>query len=424
MSDVDITSGGLISVSAPLLREQADALMRASSLLADAHDALVRATGALAANPYAGGEVGTALSASQAATRSSIRSQELGDGLRYVADTYECVEWEAARLAHAAANPQLADVYAQRQLEVAANNEAAFVHMWWLRDGDRSEDPLSQIGRELLADGAVFGHLADGLAPPVESYWWQEIGAATLGSLGRMPPGYVANIRSDGNVKARLVRETNPNAEAQDIGSMLTHLPSGADVSITTYEYAGGEREHVLAIGGTENWWPIDSPHVLDLTSNLELYLAGDSSLREAVGHAMAAAGVLETERITEIGYSQGAMGVLAEASDQRFNITQVITVGSPQDAWLPEYVQHVDLSHYNDPVAMLAIGGWGVSGLAQRDITIRAPGGHGPRDYRNTADKADGSGDPRVEELHEQWQRFGDAESVTRRDYELERTK
>lgn len=437
MSEIEIGSGGKIAVSVALLRDQAAALARVHDRLGLVADSLASAGGALA---FLGDS--DAFVASATARALCERGEAFRAGLEQAADTYEYAEWMATAEAHSGVDGAIASAYGQRLAQAEASAPAVFRGAQQLFAG-RGSDPLAAVGQELLVNGTTrFALLAALFAQTQDSGSWSPTlltSAAPAGQsfvpnalhlpstqgatrTGRAEPGVFSPVGTDAAVAARLVSERPVTPQALDLGGMLDTLPAGADVSITSYEFDGG-REHILAIHGTDNWLPLGSDDVLDLESNLELFLAQDSALREAVGQAMADTGVLSTERVTVVGYSQGAMGALAEASDQRFAIGEVITLGSPQDLWLPDHVRHVDLAHLNDPVAALAAAGWATSGLGGRDLTIRGAGGHGTGTYRETARKADATNDPRIRQLHSDWQRFGDAKAAVRREYELERT-
>ncbi len=436
MSEVEIGSGGRIAVSVPLLREQAGVLNTVRARLENVAESLAAAGRELSVI----GETG-AFAACDSARTLVDRGEALCSGLGQAADTYEYAEWMATAEAHQVADVAKARALEQELARADAADPEGFARAQRLFNGQEG-DPLSVVGRELLADGTTpFALLAVLLARTNQPGSWGQTRSvsvipASAGLLssalrlasaqpairaGRVEPGVVSPVDTDADVAATHVGERAIEPHALNLAGMLDTLPAGADLSVTSYEFEAG-REHIIAIGGTENWWPVGSDDVLDLDSNLELFFAQESALRAAVAQAVADAGVLPTEPVTVVGYSQGAMGALAEASDQRLNVGEVITLGSPQDHWLPERVRHVDLAHLSDPVAALAVGGWATSGLGRRDVTVRGAGGHGLGTYRETARKADASGDPRIRQLHDDWQRFGDAKTAVRREYELER--
>lgn len=438
MSEIEIGSGGRVRVSVPLLREQAAVLRGVRDRLYLIAESLARA-----AHEAAMLGASSAYTVRDAAYSAASRGAALSAGLEQAADTYEYAEWMVATEAHRAVDLLAARTYDGQLADAAAKDPADYDRARQLVDG-RGLDPLAEVGHELLAGRVTpFGLIGAFMTRMPESARWlpaKVVSAPVAGSAflpgglrlpstspavptGSALPGVVSPVATGAAVAATRVSAAEVAAHPMTLEAMVSQVRAEVDMSITSYEFAG-HREHIVAIDGTEFWSPIGSDDVLDLGSNLELFLAQESSLRTAIEQAMADAGVLSTDPVTIIGFSQGAMGALAEAFDQRYAIVDAVTFGSPQDLWLPAHVRHVDLAHAQDPVAALAGGGWATSGRGQRDITIRGDGSHKREQYRETARKADASGDPRIEQLHGDWQRFGDAKSAVRRDYELQRRR
>lgn len=125
-----------------------------------------------------------------------------------------------------------------------------------------------------------------------------------------------------------------------------------------------------VALPSTQEWltWLSgnDGGAVNDLDSNLALMFtpALQTQYERAVMEAMAAAGVGKNDPVMLVGFSQGGIMAarLAANSQSGFNITGVLTVGSPvHDIDIPavsrtgEPVHVVTVQHQSDPVPALS---------------------------------------------------------------------
>lgn len=127
-------------------------------------------------------------------------------------------------------------------------------------------------------------------------------------------------------------------------------------VRITMVEKPGEPPAYIISIPGTTRWLPDGAANPTDLTGNLELAGGNLSTAAEAVRLAMENAGIPEGSPVMLSGHSQGGMIAAALASDagftDRFNVTNVVTFGSPVDsAPIPPSIDVLALQHAGDPV-------------------------------------------------------------------------
>ena len=133
-------------------------------------------------------------------------------------------------------------------------------------------------------------------------------------------------------------------------------------VRITTIEKPGEPPAYIVSIPGTTRWEPDGAANPADLTGNLELAGGNLSTAAEAVRLAMEQANIPEGAPVMLSGHSQGGMIAAALASDSsftdRFNVTNVVTFGSPVDSTpIPPAIDVLALQHAGDPVPKVDLG-------------------------------------------------------------------
>ncbi|WP_157366389.1 hypothetical protein [Arthrobacter sp. Soil763] len=143
-----------------------------------------------------------------------------------------------------------------------------------------------------------------------------------------------------------------------------------AAVRITTVHKPGQADAYIVSIPGTTRWYPDGAANPTDLTGNLELAGGNLSTAAGAVRLAMENAGIPPGSPVMLSGHSQGGMIAAALASDgsftDRFNVTNVVTFGSPVDsAPIPAGIDVLALQHAGDPVPRVDLG----------DLTVGAGG-------------------------------------------------
>ncbi|MFF2347964.1 hypothetical protein [Pseudarthrobacter sp. NPDC058119] len=127
-------------------------------------------------------------------------------------------------------------------------------------------------------------------------------------------------------------------------------------VRIVAVRKPGESPAYIVSIPGTTRWLPDGAANPTDLTGNLELAGGNLSTAAEAVRMAMERAGIPEGAPVMLSGHSQGGMIAAALAADSRFtdrfNVTNVVTFGSPVDsAPIPPSIDILALQHAGDPV-------------------------------------------------------------------------
>ncbi|WP_285250539.1 hypothetical protein [Pseudarthrobacter sp. fls2-241-R2A-168] len=127
-------------------------------------------------------------------------------------------------------------------------------------------------------------------------------------------------------------------------------------VRINRIEKPGEPPAYIINIPGTTRWMPDGAANPTDLTGNLQLAGGNLSTAAEAVRLAMEQAGIPEGAPVMLSGHSQGGMIATALASDagftDRFNVTNVVTFGSPVDSTqIPSSIDVLALQHAGDPV-------------------------------------------------------------------------
>ena len=135
-----------------------------------------------------------------------------------------------------------------------------------------------------------------------------------------------------------------------------------AAVRITTVHKPGEPDAYIISIPGTTRWYPDGAANATDLTGNLELAGGNLSTAAQAVGLAMENADIPPGAPVLLSGHSQGGMIAAALASDKsftdRFNVTNVVTFGSPVDsAPIPSRIDVLALQHASDPVPKVDLG-------------------------------------------------------------------
>lgn len=150
-----------------------------------------------------------------------------------------------------------------------------------------------------------------------------------------------------------------------------------AGVRITAVHKPGEPDAYIVSIPGTTRWYPDGAANATDLTGNLELAGGNLSTAAQSVRLAMEKAGIPDGAPVMLSGHSQGGMIAAALAADGsftgRFNVTNVVTFGSPVDsAPIPSRIDVLALQHAGDPVPKVDLAdltlGQGVTLSASQD--------------------------------------------------------
>ena len=219
-------------------------------------------------------------------------------------------------------------------------------------------------------------------------------------------------------------------AAPASLSDAISRIPfgEGPQVRVERYVLADGSARVVAYVDGTRPGRPDTEPW--DMRSNVQAYLRREESdSYKATVAALRAAGVDEKTPVDLVGYSQGGMNVDLIAQSGAFTVQGVYTIGSPVEPALPGDVMHVAVRHTDDPVAGLAGGGRpDGSGSAQSVVITRAavPGhgidagmpAHRFGEYRETVQRAEQSGDPRMTAIRDRFAAYDGASLIDATDF------
>lgn len=174
----------------------------------------------------------------------------------------------------------------------------------------------------------------------------------------------IAGLGQDGTVHA--TKQGTTKGGQQDLASIIKGISSieaSRDHSgVKIVEVAGPPRAWIVEIPGTSEWSPQAGGNPSDLTQNAEL-MQRRGELLNGIRSAMDQAGIPPGEAIMLSGHSQGGIAAAALAAEiandprqhARFNVTNVLTAGSPVAHFdIPPSVEVLSLEHRQDPVPRL----------------------------------------------------------------------
>lgn len=199
----------------------------------------------------------------------------------------------------------------------------------------------------------------------------------TVGALGyAVPPVDVALFKlladayfDDGHARVSSRPDLRPEATAppRNLADLLAGLGvrnDGAhgEVDVKILTSPDGRRRVVVDIPGTKDWTPAhETPDVVGWAANIRAIAGGDTTYENGVLEAMRQAGVRPADDVMVVGHSLGGMVAVALARDAarsgRFNVTHVLTAGSPIGKFvgnLPANVQVLALENKHDVVPHL----------------------------------------------------------------------
>lgn len=145
----------------------------------------------------------------------------------------------------------------------------------------------------------------------------------------------------------------------------MGHVPGteNGDIRIVKVEQADGTFAYIVNIPGTEQWVPNGSGQARDLTSNIMLVAGQSTTAQRDIVLAMERAGIPADAPVMLAGHSQGGMLAVQLGSDQeflsRYNVTNIMTVGSPIDmSNVDPRISVLAAQHGGDLVPKLDLGG------------------------------------------------------------------
>lgn len=218
---------------------------------------------------------------------------------------------------------------------------------------------------------------------------------ARLGSIRETP------------VTGSLVSSLRGGAGAKSLGDLAERVAStnnkNSQIRIERYENGS----FVVYLPGTQS----GKSNPFDLTSDARLAANPESSeLALAVKRAMTDAGITKESPVILAGYSLGGLLASEISTDERFNVTGVLTLGSPiGQVAIPSEVSVVSLEHTNDPIPTLTgeinplTENW-VTGSREAELDPLHPAfeAHSIENYKETAALADESQDAGMRRVRE----------------------
>lgn len=398
--DIEIRSGGAVSVDTDSLRHAAGMCTQLAADCADAAGWICRAADAAWTEglplpfpvvPVADAEHG---------------AERIAQALRRRAEVYDAVEHAAARQLDASekggtavSGGAPADIHAEAVRELQVWREG--IHHEVERQLAGALTPVSAV---LLLFGATIAAPVS-LLPVALTWTVRELG---LGLVPRDAPPLVGVAPPVTVTELTRTRATAPSTLAE----IAERMPGEGDsrVRVESYPAAGGGREFIVYIAGTQS---LGGDDPWDMSSNLDLYSRRISASYAAVEKALTAAGAVHGDVVNIAGYSQGAMIGAHAARSGEYDVGWFVTFGSPVQAILPDDVVQVTVRHADDPVVALAAGGAPTVAGSDGSVIVERVADPLPRfddlragvhqlgQYRETAMRADESDDPRIRAFH-----------------------
>jgi hypothetical protein len=213
--------------------------------------------------------------------------------------------------------------------------------------------------------------------------------------------------RADSGIKNLFEWQTDIDKPGADLNGDGLGDDAGR-IRITAVPQPDGSNAWIVQIPGTQSWTVNGTPNLADLTTGLLSMAGHDTEYMKAVEQAMHDAGIPAGEPVMLVGHSLGgitAAAITADPSAQSaFNITHVITAGSPIDRIpIPSDVQVLAVQNVDDVVPRL-------DGIAANDQPNRTtvtfstgtsysnPGeAHDPREYEKGGKQIDASHDASI---------------------------
>ncbi|GAA3935939.1 hypothetical protein [Microbacterium soli] len=440
--EVEISSGGAISVDSGEFRAVGERLGDLSWELVRAIDVLERAQATLGSvsDPALRARLPEMSARVHRLTDLGRRAGEAARGTQLMADVFELVELRAEQEALAATRPDDALALQFRIDELIASDPvvdrmaSAVVTGWSERRFDGVTD---QPWDDALGLGGLVGGV---LAPAVFSFIAPLMGARPVGATmsdavekaeeldrGVLPYGTrLQGAAPAVDVALVATAKVDPVTNLQDSVERIPRRRAAGQVVVERYMMAGEEKRYVAYIGGTRRIMP-GSDDPWDMGSNWQMYGQRHvAASYEATLQALAAAGAESGDAVDVVGYSQGAMIGSFLAMDSPYEVHTVIAAGDPVDPALAADQTLVRLENLGDPVVALALGGdVGGTGSPESFTVTGDPERSSPIDphriaaYRETARLADASGDPRVQALQETFYgRLREAVTVERMEF------
>lgn len=431
--ELEITSGGMISIDSHDVRSIGDRLGNVRARLQGVREQLWRAHAMvlhLTSFVSAGG-------IAECARRVDALAGDAGHGASGVwvmADTFEYAELRAKQEALATVRPDEAAALQVRIDELYAKDplvedrsimmRAAWNDEWIAGTGEQTWDSYARLLGPFLRNALGVGGVS------IESLL--QIAAVLPGRIGTGRPAADSHLQGEAppvEVQQISHSQVTPVTGVQD---SLERLPNGSEgqVVVEKYTFEDGSEKFVAYIDGTRSpAWFTDEPW--DMGSNTDMYLQQKTAASYvATMKALEAAGVGPDDDLSLVTYSQGGLIGTYIATGSDYKVGTWIAAGNPTDPALDADQVYVDIRHRGDVVSNLAGGGDPGGTGSSKSFTVRAsvdPGSpieqHGLTHYIDTGGQIDQSGDPREEALREEhFAVLGQAVQVERMEFQARR--
>jgi predicted esterase len=225
-------------------------------------------------------------------------------------------------------------------------------------------------------------------------------------------------------------RNDTAKTSADQKNPALTNLDYNLDIRKITGP--DGKVAYVIDIPGTRPEFGVkqlfSGTNANDMGSNVDSMAGNQTALQKGVEEAMRKAGVHPGDPVMLVGHSQGGMIAAQIAHDHRFNVTHVITAGSPIGRMpIPDNVQVLSLENNGDVVPHLD-GAENPSTPNRTTVKFDHQAGdflenHGVKDnYTKAAHDLDKSTDPSVQRFRDGAKVFTTGSDVQTTQYKVER--
>ena len=223
--------------------------------------------------------------------------------------------------------------------------------------------PMQRVAMVLGANAAAIGAGVYGTQSGVTVTPVGGSGSTVLPPAAKDPFGLASAVNPGMTGKGKEAKSPQSISETithcQEVQSSKNSLGQGYEeagvISIQRVEHADGRVSWVVYVPGTTDWTSGDG-EPQDLLTNLEAVGGTPTAMESGVATAMRQAGIQPGEEVALYGHSQGGITVSNIAADpaiqERYNITTVLTAGSPTaGADIPDDVHALHLENTGDAV-------------------------------------------------------------------------
>ncbi|MFT4235432.1 MAG: hypothetical protein QM607_10595 [Microbacterium sp.] len=421
---MEIDSGGAISVDPDQLRDMAGGVLQQVPIVRQAASTVRCATEPLLYRTMPTGASALYETGAQMDGWAD-RLTQLATSMNYVADIYEMVELrvrDGMPDVPIGLDLPLTD---ERMRELEQRSPGASLWAQVLLRQWKREHGQSAYAQLAFGPGKI-GQLAEPFFPGFGATFELGIYSLLLGAFkgleldggGRIAYPSIRRGTPAPDPEMNPVPVTTTKDAPKTVADVIQRIPDEvftgdehATMRVERYTMPDGSKQYALFITGTQS----DQPGtVLDWPSNAALYTGGDSQALHAAHLALEAAGAQPGDTIHVSGHSQGAMIASIIAAEQTYDVSTLVTVGSPVQVDPQADTLSVNLRHDDDLVGALAQGGYPYEVGAEGSVIVSGEYDAQPRigditfdahrlpGYVELANEFDASGDPSAAAIHE----------------------